>query len=56
MKGAEPCSIKVYGKHLTPILNAIDHNASPVLHLIKDDSIIITTKKASWMLQPIASE
>ena len=53
---AEPCTVKVYGKHLSPILSAIDFSKNPKLYLQKGESIIITTDVTSWMVQPTSDE
>lgn len=56
IKGVDPCSLKVYGKHLTPVLSSIDYNEEPRLYLKQDDAVIISTNKSSWILQLIKDE
>lgn len=57
LKGAEACSIKVFGKHLAPVLFAIDYNANPTLYIEEGiASVIVGTDSASWMLQSVAEE
>jgi len=56
IKGVDPCVVKVYGKHLTPVLSAIDYSSHPKLYLKEDEAVIIATDISSWMLQPISNE
>lgn len=56
IKGVDHCSIKVYGKLLTPILNAVDYGADPQLYLCNGAPIIVMTEKTNWMLNPTNDE
>lgn len=49
-----PFTLKVYAKHLAPVLAAIDPNCGPVLSLKEDSSVIIHSTTSSWMLELIS--
>ncbi len=56
IKDVDPCTVKVYGKHLTPILSALDFKDDTELFLTEGEAIIISTTQTSWMLQPTSDE
>lgn len=56
IEGLEAFNCTIYGKHLANVLNAIDYNQNPVMHIKEDSDIIITTDIAKWILRPISNE
>ena len=56
IKGVDPCSVKVYGKLLAPILSAVDYGADPQLFLLQGSPVIVTTEKTNLMLNPTEDE
>ena len=57
IKGADECSIRIYGKHLTAVLNAVDFKNKPFLY-VEDgqESIIVDTETTSWLLRSTIGE
>ncbi len=53
IKGAESYSVKVFSEHLVAVLSAVDFSAKPELFLKEEEALIISTKEASWVLQPV---
>ncbi len=49
------CNVKVYTKHMTSVLNAINFEENPHIFFSADEesSIVIQTDSSSWILQPI---
>ncbi len=56
VKEPTACEVKVYGKHLTPILAGLNYEEEPQLYLTEGESIVISTTSSNWILEPISSD
>jgi len=56
VSGLDSLSIKVLGKFILPVLNALDFELDPVLYLSEEGPVVIRTKTSTWMIQPLEQD